>query len=114
MKQQFILFRRNKSTRGGKSVFYLEDTVTGKKTSLRTTDRKVAERLLHAHREWDGKKVTISSRLPPAVKKRACSLAVHTLGQVVAFQQPKLSTNLRCIVLQRLPPFLRQNNEPTG
>lgn len=51
MKQQFVLFRRNKSTRGGKAVYYLEDTVTGKKTSLRTIDRKVAERLLHAHRE---------------------------------------------------------------
>ena len=51
MKQQFLLFRRNKSSRGSKAMFYLEDTVSGKKTSLRTTNRAVAERLLHAHRE---------------------------------------------------------------
>ncbi len=51
MKQRFRLYRREKHLRAGQSVFYLEDTQTRKRTSLRTAERTVAERLLHAQRE---------------------------------------------------------------
>lgn len=51
MKQRFRLYRREKYARGGKGIFYLEDTETGKRTSLQTDDKTVAERLLSAHRE---------------------------------------------------------------
>jgi integrase len=44
MKNRFWLFCRGK-------VFYLEDSVTGKKESLKTTDRKTAERLRLARNE---------------------------------------------------------------
>jgi len=45
MRQRFRLYRRQ-----GK-VFYLFDNDTGKQESLRTTNRKHAERLLHARNE---------------------------------------------------------------
>jgi integrase len=45
MKQQFKLYRRS----NGK--FYAEDTTTGKQSSLRTTDKAEAHRLLHARNE---------------------------------------------------------------
>src|SRR5260370_25850582 len=51
MKERFRLYRREKRLRAGQAVFYLEDTQTGKRTSLRTAERTVAERLLHAQRE---------------------------------------------------------------
>ncbi len=44
MNQRFILFRRN-------SVFYSEDTTTGKQISLRTKDPAEAKTLLHAKNE---------------------------------------------------------------
>jgi len=44
MNQQFILFRRA-------GVFYVEDTTTGKQTSLRTKDAAEAKTLLHARNE---------------------------------------------------------------
>jgi len=44
MKTKFILFRRN-------GVFYIEDTVTGKQTSLRTKDETEAKSLLNARNE---------------------------------------------------------------
>src|SRR5262245_57491353 len=46
MKQRFRLYRRR---RGGR--FYLHDGVTGKQTSLGTSDRVQALRLLHAKNE---------------------------------------------------------------
>jgi integrase len=46
MKQRFRLYRRGK-----KNLFYLWDTETGQRTSLKTNDPEAAERLLHAHRE---------------------------------------------------------------
>jgi len=51
MKQRFRLYQRAKHASGSEGVFYLEDTQTGKRASLQTTDPKVAERLLHAKRE---------------------------------------------------------------
>jgi hypothetical protein len=51
MKQRFRLYRRNKHVKRGAAVFYLEDTQTKMRTSLKTSDRVAAERLLHAHRE---------------------------------------------------------------
>lgn len=51
MKQRFRIWRREKHARGGSGVYYLEDTETGKRTSLQTTDRQTAERLLNARRE---------------------------------------------------------------
>lgn len=51
MKERFRLFRRGKHHQGTNGVFYLEDTESGQRTSLHTTDRKVADRLLHARRE---------------------------------------------------------------
>jgi len=51
MKQRFRLYQRDKNASGNKGVFYLEDTQTGKRNSLHTTDPEVAERLLHAKRE---------------------------------------------------------------
>jgi hypothetical protein len=51
VKQRFRLYRREKHLRAGQAVYYLEDTQTGKRTSLRTAERTVAERLLHAQRE---------------------------------------------------------------
>lgn len=44
MKAKFILFRRN-------AVFYVEDTATGKQTSLRTKDETEANSLLNARNE---------------------------------------------------------------
>jgi len=44
MKQRFWLFRRG-------PVFYLEDSETGHKESLRTRDPREAERLRHARNE---------------------------------------------------------------
>lgn len=44
MKSKFILFRRNE-------VFYIEDTATGKQTSLRTKDQSEANSLLNARNE---------------------------------------------------------------
>ena len=44
MKNRFTLFRRS-------SVFYCEDAVTGKQTSLRTKDEEEARALLHAKNE---------------------------------------------------------------
>ena len=41
MKTKFILFRRN-------GVFYIEDTSSGKQTSLRTRDETEAKSLLNA------------------------------------------------------------------
>jgi len=51
MKQRFRIWRREKHVRGGKGVFYLEDSETGKRTSLQTSDEAQAQRLLNAHRE---------------------------------------------------------------
>ena len=51
MKQRFRLYRRDKYSKKSDSVYYLEDTHTKKRTSLQTTDKSTAERLLHAHRE---------------------------------------------------------------
>lgn len=44
MKQRFWLFQRG-------AVFYVEDSETGKKEGLQTTDRKEAERLRMARNE---------------------------------------------------------------
>jgi hypothetical protein len=44
MKTKFILFRRN-------GVFYIEDTATGKQTSLRTRGETEAKSLLNARNE---------------------------------------------------------------
>jgi integrase len=44
MKAKFILFRRNE-------VFYIEDTATGKQTSLRTKEQSEANSLLNARNE---------------------------------------------------------------
>ena len=46
MKQRYRLFLRSN---GGN--FYLQDNLTGKQESLRTTDRAMAESLLHARNE---------------------------------------------------------------
>jgi integrase len=51
MKQRFRIWRRNKHARGTGGVYYVEDTETGKRTSLQTTERQTAERLLNARRE---------------------------------------------------------------
>lgn len=45
MKNRFRLFRR------GWGKYYLEDTDTGKQQSLRTTDKREAQRLVHARKE---------------------------------------------------------------
>jgi len=39
MKQRFRIWRRDKHARGKDGVYYLEDTETGKRTSLETTDK---------------------------------------------------------------------------
>ena len=44
MKSKFTLFRRG-------AVFYMEDTATGKQTSLRTKDETEAKSLLNARNE---------------------------------------------------------------
>ena len=44
MKNRFILFQHS-------SVYYCEDTTTGKQASLRTKDKADALRLLHAKNE---------------------------------------------------------------
>ena len=44
MKSKFNLFRRG-------TVFYIEDTATGKQTSLRTKDETEAKSLLNARNE---------------------------------------------------------------
>ena len=51
MKQRFRIWRRNKHARGSGGVYYVEDTETGKRTSLQTTERQTAERLMNARRE---------------------------------------------------------------
>src|SRR5689334_11777251 len=51
MKQRFRIWRRDKHARGTSGVYYIEDTETGKRTSLETTDKQTAERLLNARRE---------------------------------------------------------------
>src|SRR5438270_12988138 len=51
MKQRFRIWRRNKHSRGTSGVYYIEDSETGKRTSLATTERQTAERLLNARRE---------------------------------------------------------------
>ncbi len=44
MKQRFLLYLR-------REIYYCEDTLTGKQTSLRTKDREVALRLVHSKNE---------------------------------------------------------------
>jgi hypothetical protein len=53
MKQKFRLYRRGNSGR-----YYIHDDATGKQTSLHTSDRPTAFRLLHAKNE---------AVLPPAM-----------------------------------------------
>src|SRR5436190_13681024 len=53
MKQRFRIWRLDKHARGTGGVYYIEDTETGKRNSLETTDRQTAERLLNARREGE-------------------------------------------------------------
>src|SRR5437868_11280239 len=48
MKQRFSIYSRPVA---GKKLYYLKDKETGKRTSLKTTSKTEAERLLNAHRE---------------------------------------------------------------
>lgn len=81
MKPRFTLFRRG-------AVYYCQDTVTGRQSSLRTSDTEEAQTLLHARNEAHRQPMlnlqlarTYLSAADPAVAKRTWQTVMDEMGK---------------------------------